>query len=456
MSDLAVSDPLGANISGSTTVVADGGRISVLGAITPPVFANFDLSPWEVFGGGLPWTLVDGFSEQSYPYLNVTANGVVPIEISSSSDGTADGWQGFSSGSNRVTYASDTVYVARFNVRVETSDAPGIGGATVNDFPVARFRFLDFALNSAAEMFVDGTSVGMADTPPGGGLSQSWTFEVFFEPSDVSANNVTAGVDPFEDLFLEFDMFDFLNDKQGHIILDSVEVATLVKSEVDAQFSTVLDVSNFQDDSQIILGLPGFGFDQIAVADPNIGLFRIEGFDSVTRNVNDIVVSTPATFAEASPPVDPIGALQEFGTPVATATPAPPAELRNNKTDVVWRQVVTASSADPVNTSEIRLRITDAFGRTASHYFVFRQLGRMRGDATGINRPDADGETYFNYFTYPENSNVASLIGDPNTETIQGLVGLVDFTEPSPPQAQGPITFSEFRMETAPRNRLLP
>jgi hypothetical protein len=476
--NLAVSDTAGNNLTGPVvmaTVNRTNGLISVVDLPVIEDIVDGPLTDWEVFPvGGLPWPFnffIGQPDDSVYPHLIVSDPGVVPISVRTSIQSDADGLMGFSSGQNFIDYTFGSVYVARFTFDAQVTAGTFDDGTIqvpIAHLPVLRCKVFDTAFNSATEIFIDGQSIAMPQAEVGGAFSAPVTIDVLFEPSDLRDNMglvLPDGV-PADKLYLEFDVFDIDPAAQGEFRLTGVDVTRLNKADVDPHFAVLDTTTDWQTD--LLLGFRGFGRENPSIVSPELGLFSLDGITHAEQPGFLDATTGAIAGSSDSDPFDSLGFLQEFGTPVGQAVIGSPGR--------VFRQVVTAQTlddgSDPRLTSELRLRMTDLVGRTAQNYFVFRHLDRDRGPATGVNRPalEPGTTTWTNYFTYPAEANVASVLGEtvPFTifdefmnplqviaapsDSLQALIGVIDFDEVGGTQAEGTIRFLENDMEAASRS----
>jgi hypothetical protein len=437
ISTIAVSDAAGVSggqpggTAGAPTGV--GGRILITTPLSPiPVITPVtDLTNWTSFQGlpfpvntspPLPWIDVPDFS--GGPIGN---GGVTPLTLTTTPDGTRDGFGGWGSGAARIPWVADSVYLIKWTFN---------GVTTQNDVNQLRFRVQDDVFNSEMEIAVS-PSVGINSVAgllqdPGG----TRTYEMLYEPSDL-----TGAPAEKQSLQLLFDIVDFSDSLAGTITLQNVEVTRFNAADVNPKFSQVFPATgsvDFTNSSQWTLGDDLSGFPPF----PEVGSFPFAALLNYTTSMDTVSARTDGPDPDGAG--DQIGYFQEFGMRP---------DLLDNQDGAILREVVSATSPtmdDHLHSATIRMRLTDETQAYNSLYSV-RAIATRVGGGVGNNRPPQTPGiiTYHNYFTYPTGSNVQALL-DSDRNSILAVLSLLDQEDIT----QGRVDFQNFKIESAPRSAL--
>lgn len=442
ISTIAVSDDAGNSGANGAAGAPQGigGRILIA---NPPsadsvVATAEDLTTW-ISIQGFPFPLNEGGTPPFMDHNDPTnpsdptrgLGGVSTHILTTTQDGTRDGWSRFDSQpdpNSRVPFVANSVYLIRWTFQ-GTTDPGGV-------LPTFRLHVTDDAFNSLAEVLANPRSV--AGLVSGGGPT---TYDMMYEPSDLSANKANSAFAEFDDFYLDWDIVDFDASQWGAIELTNLEVLRFDKSAVDPLFQTRYAVTDFTDTGQFELK-PSFAS---FPADPAFGTVPLADITYIP-GVTSFTAGTGLADPDGAGPQP--GYYQEVGMLDDTLS------LQDG---VVYREVVTATTPltepDPLVLPTIRMRIADEGSAMGALYQVLAAVNHVgRGPSVGSNRPaTGNSATYANYLVYPEGADIQSLL-DSSFNSIRGELALFDLDA----NVGGNIDFSNFQIQAAPRDLLIP
>ncbi|MBN1475222.1 hypothetical protein JXA47_00565 [Candidatus Sumerlaeota bacterium] len=445
-----VSDASGTSLTSTSNFAS--GNILILTPVTSDPMVAQNMTTWISFQQ-LPWPFNLESSPGSGvimppPYIDhndptdpgnayLGTGGVSPVTLTTTADGSRDGVAGFTSPRPALDYTADSVYLIEWTVNnVQDADASITNPCTY------RVTGRDNADNTLAQINVTPYTIAARN-------NSTVTIPMIYEPSDVSSNDgqpPAGGIFAVDGLRFDIDVIDFDAPIAGVTSLQAVEITRFDKPTIDPNFQDVFDIgtgstNNFTDPNLWAnLDFGSFTLNPMIPGDDTTVNIIEQATYAETDNV--VTVSTALTGSTG----DSIGYYAEFGVQATAGV--------ENQRDVVWRQVVdayTPTGSDPNSNGTIRLRFTDETQTMSSAYQVLSVGSRNFGPATGINRPPAETsgltETYYCYFTYPEDSDVDSLLDSTASDNMLAFVGVLDLED----FIQGSIAFTNLTIQATPK-----